>query len=453
MLLTIFLSGKDIYLTPFYLGIFYALAYAIRPKVTNKYTKKYFIPGLTIKFIGAIVFGLVYEFYYHGGDTSGYYAEANRVYDIFGNNFSEGWQLLTTEVGGTSAATLKYSGYFTWFTHAPTEDFVVRLCIVLAMLTFSTYSAMSLFFAVLSFSGMWVMFMTFSKIRPTLYKQFALATLFIPSVFFWGSGIMKDSLCIGALGWVFYAFYRGAIEKKNIAKSIVIGGIAAFPIISTKVYILLAFLPPALLWVFNENSTRIRNPALRMIAKPFLLAIGGGLAFFAMTHLTAGDSRFDVEQIGERTKITADYLYSTSVTQQGSAYNIGKLDGTLGGMVKLSPQAIFVTLFRPFIWEVHNPVMLLSALEALFCLVFTIRTFYRAGAIRALSIISTTPILVLCFVFSLIFAVSVGISSSNFGTLVRYKIPLLPFYVCALLITEDIGKPVVTARRVIGVPA
>lgn len=447
MLLTLFLSGKDIFLTPLYLGIFYILAYAIRPKVTNKYTKKYFIPGLTIKFIGAIVFGLIYEFYYHGGDTSGYYSEANKVYDIFGNDFTEGWQLLTTGVGGSSAATIKYSGYFTWFTHAPTEDFVVRLCVVLALLTFSTYSAMGLFFAVASFSGMWAMFMTFSKIRPVLYKEFALAILFIPSVFFWGSGVMKDSLCLGALGWIFYAFYRGAIEKRNIVQSILIGSIAAFPIISTKVYILLAFLPPALLWVFNENSTRIRNPAVRMIAKPFFLAIGGGIAFFAATHLTAGDGRFDVEQIGERSKITADYLYITSVTQEGSAYNIGKLDGTIGGMVKLSPQAIFVTLFRPFIWEVRNPVMLLSALEALFCLCFTIRTFYRAGVVRALGIISTTPVLVLCFVFSLIFAASVGISSSNFGTLVRYKIPLLPFYVCALLITEDISHPTSVTRR------
>lgn len=453
MLLTLFLSGKDIFLTPLYLGIFYILAYAIRPRVTNQYTKKYFIPGLTIKFVGAIAFGLIYEFYYHGGDTSAYYAEANKVYDIFGNDFTEGWQLLTTGVGGVSAATLKYSSYFTWFTHAPTEDFVVRLCVVLALLTFSTYSAMSLFFAALSFSGMWVMFMTFTKVRPILYKEFALATLFIPSVFFWGSGVMKDSLCMGALGWVFYAFYRGAIEKKNIIQSIIIGSVAAFPIISTKVYILLAFLPPALLWVFNENSSRIRNPAMRMITKPFLLAIGGGLAFFAMTHLTAGDSRFDVDQIGERSKITADYLYTTSVTQQGSAYNIGKLDGTIGGMIKLSPQAIFVTLFRPFIWEVHNPVMLLSALEALFCLGFTIRTFYRAGTVRALSIISTTPILVLCFVFSLIFAASVGISSSNFGTLVRYKIPLLPFYICALLITENISRPITAVRRSVAAPA
>ena len=347
---------------------------------------------------------------------------------------------MSAPVVRTSPATLKYGGIFTWFTHAPTEDFVVRLCVVMALLSFSTYSVMALFFAVLSFSGMWAMYITFIKIQPQLYEKLALAVLFIPSVFFWGSGVMKDSLCIGALGWVFYAFYRGAIEKKNILRVTITGLIAVVPLLETKIYILLAFLPPALLWVFNENSVRIKNAGLRLVAKPILLLVGGGLAYFAATTLTAGDARYDIDAIGERTKITADYLFTTSVAQEGSVYNIGKIDGSIGSMVKVSPQAIVVSLFRPFLWEVRNPIMLLSALEALFYLYFTIRTFYRAGVGRGLSIIATTPILTLCFVFSLIFGASVGISSSNFGTLVRYKIPLMPFYMCGLLIMEEIAR-------------
>jgi hypothetical protein len=447
MLATIFLSLSDLFLTPIYLLLIYAAAYAIRPRVANHYTKKFFIPGLTVKVVGALTFGLIYEFYYHGGDTSAYYAESARVCTIFSNNFTEGWQLLTTPVGGTSAATIKYGGHFTWFTHAPTEDFVVRLCVILALLSFSTYSVMALFFAVLSFSGMWAMYLTFAKISPRLYKQFAIAILFIPSVFFWGSGVMKDSLCIGALGWVFYAFYRGTIEKKAVLKCVIIGLAATIPIIQTKIYILLAFLPPALLWIFNENSARIKNQTLRLVAKPILLTLGGGIAFFAATHLTAGDERFDVEKIGERTKITSDYLYATSITQEGSAYNIGKLDGSITSIVKLSPQAIFVTLFRPLPWEARNPVMMLSALEALAYLFFTLRVLYRTGFFKFFSRVSSTPVLTLCFVFSIIFAISVGVSSSNFGTLVRYKIPLLPFYVCGLLIAEDLNKSTMPGKR------
>jgi hypothetical protein len=39
----------------------------------------------------------------------------------------------------------------------------------------------------------------------------------------------------------------------------------------------------------------------------------------------------------------------------------------------------------------------------------------------------------------LIFAASVAITSANFGTLVRYKIPLIPFYLGGLYILESIA--------------
>ena len=51
------------------------------------------------------------------------------------------------------------------------------------------------------------------------------------------------------------------------------------------------------------------------------------------------------------------------------------------------------------------------------------------------------------FVFSLIFAISVGISSGNFGTLVRYKIPLMPFYLAGLYIMQSITQPVAKRTR------
>jgi thioredoxin len=42
------------------------------------------------------------------------------------------------------------------------------------------------------------------------------------------------------------------------------------------------------------------------------------------------------------------------------------------------------------------------------------------------------PDVVFLLVFSLTFAFAVGVSTFNFGTLVRYKIPLLPYFLIAL---------------------
>lgn len=435
------LGLNDLLLTPVYLAVLYLVAYGIRGRLTNIYTRRYFIPALTVKFIGAISLGLVYAYYYKGGDTFNYFYHASLIQQAFADSFQVGIKLIVTSGGTYDPQTIKYTSPMFWYQAGSAEYLISRFTALLGLLCFNTYTVISLFFAFISFTGIWALYVTFIKIRPQLYKEFATAVLFVPSVFFWGSGLMKDSLCLGALGWLFYAFYKGTIQKRNILSCAIIGLCAAYALVLIKIYILLCFLPPALLWVFNENSARIKNTLVRILAKPILIGVGGLLAFYAATNLTKGDSEYDVDKIGERSKVVSEYLYDISVKQNGSAYTLGAQDGTLQGMVKLVPQAIVVSLYRPFIWEVKNPVMLLSSIESLIFLIFTIRIIVRSGFIKTLSLIITTPSLTLCFLFALIFAGTVGVVSNNFGTLVRYKIPLIPFYLAGLYITQSMSVP------------
>lgn len=438
---------SDLFLTPLYLGIFYAVAFGIRARVTNQFTKQFFIPALTLKFIGAIALGLVYQFYYGGGDTYNYFFHTKIIYSAFGDSFSNGLKLLLDNGGSDDPATAKYVAQMYWHQPHSTEYATVRIAAFFGLFCFNNYSVIALFFAATSFSGLWAMYVTFARIRPHVYKQLAWAIFYIPSMFFWGSGLMKDSLAVGALGWLFYALYRGAIQKRGILKAAAVGFLAAYALLSIKVYILLCFLPGALLWVFNENNALIKNQTVRILAKPIFFVVGGLIAIYAATNLTKGDDKYDVDKIGERSKITADYLYETSVKQNGSAYTLGKQDGTIGGMVKLAPQAIVTALFRPLIFEARNPIMLLSAIEAGFFLIFTLRIFWRTGVVATIKFVATTPVLVMCFVFSLIFAASVAINSSNFGTLVRYKIPMIPFYLGGLYILQSMLDAQKAKRR------
>ncbi|WP_151087668.1 hypothetical protein [Hymenobacter baengnokdamensis] len=436
---------KDFILTPIYLGVFYALAFIIRSSVTNRYTKPYFIPALSIKLLGAIALGILYHTIY-SGDTLYYFKYGSIIYHAFGDSFSAGLHLITTD-GHMTPDIEPYASQMVWFGPDSKEYFVIRVAAVCALVGFDSYFVTSLCFAVLSFSGMWVMYITFAKIRPQTYRELTIAIFFLPSVFFWGSGLLKDSLCIGALGWLFYAFYRGAIEKKKILSSLLIGLMMMKVIASMKVYILLAFIPPAALWILNENTGRIKSPVVRWIAKPFFLLVGLSVAAYAMSAITASDARFNLDKIGEQSKLTADFLQGVSQQENGSGYNIGAQDGTVSGMLKLAPQAAVVALFRPFIWESRNITMALSALEATYFLVLTIRIFYRVGFFKTLKAISSLPVLNLCFLFSLVFAISVGISSGNFGTLVRYKIPLMPFYLAGLYILQSITLPETAKSR------
>jgi hypothetical protein len=423
---------KDLFLTPIYLGLFYAIAFAMRPSLTNKYTKPYFIPALTVKFIGAIALGFIYQFYYGNGDTFNYFGQSRVIYKAFGEDFSLGLQLLGPNNGTYVGAISKYASQIPWF-GSPTEYFVIKVSAVCSLLCFSSYPVVGLMFAIMSFSGIWSLYVTFLRIAPASYKELAFAVFFLPSVFFWGSGLMKDSLCVGAVGWTFYGFYRTLIIRRTILKSLLVGLLGIFVLSSVKVYILLSFLPPALLWAFNEYNQSIKSALVRNLLRPFFLALGLAAGYLGATNLTAGDEKYDVDKIGERTKINQQFLYALT-KDQGSSYNIGSFDGSLGSMVKVAPQAVIVTLFRPFLWEARNPIMMLSALEALMLSYLTIQLLWRRGLLGGLKQIASQPILTFCFLFSIILAIGVGTNSGNFGTLVRYKIPLMPFYLSALFI-------------------
>ena len=434
---------KDLFLTPIYLLLLYAIAYGIRPRLTTKFTKKYFIPALTLKIIGAICLGLVYQFYYGGGDTFSYFNHVKVVHKAFLDSPPIAFRIIFSH-GEYDPATHNYTSWMQWY-HSPTEFFVVKVASVLSFISFNTYTVIAIFFAFLSFTGMWAMYTTFLKLYPSLYKQFAIAVFFLPSVFFWGSGLMKDSLTIGALGWLFYGFYNAAILKKKVFRSALIGFLAAYVIYTVKVYVLISFLPPAIFWVFTENSQKIKNALIRNLLKPVFIVVGLIMAYFGATRLTEGDARYDVNNIAERSRINNTYL--SQQVASGSAYNIGVFDGSLSSILIVGPQAIIISLYRPFLFEVRNPLMLLSAIEGSVFIYFTILFIYKVGFFKTFKFIGAKPILTFCMIFSLAMAFAVGTNSGNFGSLVRYKIPLMPFYLAALFIMQaHLKRPKKVAR-------
>jgi hypothetical protein len=163
-----------------------------------------------------------------------------------------------------------------------------------------------------------------------------------------------------------------------------------------------------------------------------------GFAYYTIVKVGEDDARYSISKISETAKVTAYDIRYWSGRDAGSGYVLGELDGTIGSMVRLAPQAINVSLFRPYIWEVRNPLMLLSAIESLCLLAFSIYVIAkkRAYFFRAFS----NANVLFTMIFSILFAFAVGVSTFNFGTLARYKIPLLPFFLVALILILDYSK-------------
>lgn len=430
---------RDLIVTPILLIVIYFVAYLIRPYATDEITRKYFIPGLTVRIIGALAVGFVYQFYYQGGDTFAYHTHGSRhIWNAFFENPVKGFDLLLSN-GQYHPETYKYSSQI-WYFRDQASFVVIRVASLLDFVTFSSYSGTASLFAVLGFAGAWLLFQTFYKLYSALHKWIAMSCLFIPTVFFWGSGIFKDTLTLAALGVATFFIFKMFSQGRYSWSSVVIVLFCFWVMYSIKIYILLCLLPAVILWVSIKYLVKVRDAMARVLLIPIVFFAVLVIGYYAIVKVGEDDPRYNVDRIAETAMITSyDIRYGWGArTGETSGYNLGELDGSFASMVRLAPQAINVSLFRPYMWEIKNPLMLLSALESLGFVWITLYVFYQARG-KLISKLKN-PEVAFCLLFSLVFAFSVGISASNFGTLSRYKIPLIPFYLIGLSLIYYLNK-------------
>lgn len=429
---------RDFLVTPILIMLVYVIAYVIRPYVTDELTRKYFFWGLTVRIAGALFLGILYQFYYSGGDTFNYHTHGSRViWEAFMESPSDGLALIFSS-GEDQQIAYKYSSQILFWGDSGSY-FIVRLAAIFDLLTFSTYSATAILFALLNFTGMWLFFTVFAKQFPEQRKWIAVAVLFIPSVVFWGSGVLKDSVVLACIGILTYCVKKLFIDRRFSISRIAMMLAAVIVIYNVKIYVLLCFLPAMLLWIYASEFYKIRSTILKALLVPFVLALIVVSGFYAVVKIGEDDKRYALENLSRTARITAYDIGFYTGKNAGSGYSLGELDDSFTGMLKLAPAAVNVSLFRPYLWEVRNPLMALSAAESFVLFILTLYILFRKRSLffRALG----DPNVLFCLVLSVTFAFAVGVSTFNFGTLARYKIPLLPFYALALILIYYYQRP------------
>jgi len=436
---------KDIIITPFFLLFIFFISFILRTKYEiGSPLRKYYFPAMWVKVLGAIAICFVYQFYYGSGDTIGFY-EATKVF----------WAMLTHEP--SSAIDLLFSTsldlpdafykYDKWnainMVVEPQSFFLIKMASIIGIITFDTYLPISIIFALISFTGIFALYKTFVDAYPSLSKELAIAILFVPSVVFWGSGLLKDTITLGSLGWLIFSFYQLFKKGEKIGFSIFMIILSAFLLIKIKAYIFMSVLPAMLFWLVSIYRSRIRLRFIRVLAGPIIIIIALGLNYSFISQFGESFGRFSPENlIGTAQGFQSWHTYVSDVTG-GSGYSLGEYEQTTKGALIVFPKAVAVTLFRPFPWEVKNAVMLFSSIESTLILLFSIYVLLKLGVFRPfriLRIIYNNPDVFFCIFYSIFFAFAVGFSSYNFGALVRYKIPCIPLYLTGLIIILHIAK-------------
>lgn len=432
-------SGIDFVTLPFFVALIFF--YARRVQSQNQEENplyRYFTRGLITKVLAGFLVCLIYIFYYGGGDTIGYF-ESSRLmtrmlfinpevyFSVLGGNLS----IDNLNVYYTSD--LCCPDYY----KDPQSFAVVRFVSPLVLISGFNYFAATALMALVSYGGIWRLFLLFNSLFPGMEKKLATAILFMPSVMFWGSAILKDTITFSALCWLTVSVYYVFIKPERRMYHFLTLAVAVYLIISIKPYIFVAILPGATIWILFNRIKNISNPIIRLSVAPVIIILGLGVSslLFSTFSESLGDYG-SVDKALNKAVITKNDLTREAYGQ--NSFDIGEIDGSVSGLISKFPAAYMAGMFRPYLWDVTNPVMLMSALENSYLLLLIIRLLLRSGPGFFIRVFSN-PVLIFCFVFTIFFAFALGLTTANFGALVRYKIPAIPFFLLIIFVLES-GK-------------
>ncbi|GAB4093973.1 hypothetical protein [Flaviaesturariibacter terrae] len=395
--------------------------------------KKLYMRGMFLKFLGSVAIGLIYEHYYHGMyDGRAYFDASVMLNTYFRNHPGEMLHVLFNNLDSFNNTNMDGLSMRDVLLFQNEAFFVAKVAAIFNYLAFNMFLPNSLFFCTLAFIAVWNFFVFIREEFGIQTRLAAFCTIFIPSVMVWDSSIFKDTITFSSLCWLFITGYYAFVKPRKVLKNLLGFSLAAFLIISVKVYIFAAFVPFFLLFIFNSYKHKIQNPAVRVLSTPFILAVAlGGVGLF-LRNADELLGRYSMENALD----TAANTYN-SITlyggAAGSAYDLNVDFSSPLGILAAIPVGINLTLFRPYPWEYGKIFIFAASLESMVLLYFTIKLTFKGGIGSTFRLIAKTPILQFCLLFTFLFAFMTGIAAANFGTLVRYKIPCLPFY-CLFLV-------------------
>lgn len=247
-----------------------------------------------------------------------------------------------------------------------------------------------------------------------------------PSVFFWGSAPIKEALLLAGLGPFLLGAMRrvqGASWRSTLPPMAV--GLALLLVL--KSYVLLCLLPGLLAFAWCRRTDG-RNPGLKFAA--VLVALAAAAALLPLLQ-----PALDLPALIARKR--QDMLGVVSLTGPGSQVPMMPLQPGIPALLADVPHALWLSFCSPFLTAGIGAGGLVAAVEnALLLMLIPLALLYHRPW-RQLDL----PLLGLCLSFCLALALLVGWTTPVVGALLRYRMPMLPFWAMAAFAIMDLRKP------------
>ena len=374
----------------------------------------------------------IYSHYYpkSSSDMYNYYKDGNIMHSALKENPLDFFSMLSG-IGSERAHLSEYYNKMSswnkpWISNYYNDNkTVIRLNAAIRSFSGDNILVHLVVFNFISFIGLICFFRLISEFVSRRKKiLIAFITFLTPSVLIWGSGIMKETVLIFSLGTTLWIIYYTLF--KSFKWYYLLFLFITFPLLFiTKVYVFLA-LVPALVWLCFYRFYP-QKKWLSFLIIHFLIAL------FAFNFYLINE-KFDLAQMISR-KQGDFYNVITYLSKSGSAVEINYLDGTFWSILKTVPQGLYHTFCRPHIFDSHNLLSLIAALENTFINIVLILSILFTRIRNFKPVIVMFSISLVLLLFSII-----GITTPVLGALTRYKIPGLLFLLSVIIIIFDAEK-------------
>ena len=391
-----------------------------------------------LKIAAGCCLGLVYTYYYTDrstADTFKFFDDGKILADVLRTNPKHYFEMLTGIHSDSPELRTYYERMNAWYNIDVLfndNHTLVRLNAIFHFFSFGYYYVHVVFINFISFCGLialFRLFQSFLRSNQTSQKnksnELFAGIMLLPSMLFWGSGLLKDGLLLFALGMLLYSLNK-IISSKHSVTNIIAFAFCLLLLTITKLYVLIIIFPGIIAWYWSRNNLG------RIILLKFICC-------YAIYLVLA----FNVGEINNKYKIQ-DLIYYKQKnfyvlaenTKAKSVIQIDQVEPTAWSIIEHSPRAVLRVLTRPFVTDSRSPLILMAALENIFILLILVvcmLTYRRSGFINQ-------PVFYFSVVFVLLMFSLIGLITPILGAMVRYKVPALPFLVFILVCMYDKEK-------------
>ncbi len=369
--------------------------------------RDYYFPALGIKLTSGLLLGVVYQFYYQGGDTFNFFHDASLLAQLALSSPSQYVQAMVNN---------QHLPPDLLFGDQPRALFFAKLVSLPCLLSGFNYWFTSLYFSLFCFFSTWylcrVLVLHFQASRAV-----AIGFFFYPSAVFWSAGLLKESMAVGLIFLMVSLVLEWIKNKENRliivfqAAVFMIGALLLWPL----KYYYAAVLVPLLLFlaVFYRMNFRHSYHKIGMVLTLIVL-------LFAATWIHP-----NLYAVNFLQALVKNHNLMLQATQWENAIHFWDLQPSWGSIMLNLPLAFFSGLFRPLPGDGITFLHALTGLEN--CLLLLITAGAGYAFIRKKIKIGERLLVGTTLFYIAALSVFLALSSPTFGTLMRYKAAFLPF--------------------------